>query len=144
MDPIGITIHALSSISNLRNIIDNLEEATDVMQDVTTQLEALQRPLSALRNLQAPERTAYVGMKEDLERIGVAEAVNYCALSCARLSKKLEQWTKHSGTTKLSIKDRLSVGLWNKEKIQTFRTELYCCHSIVEFSIYNADLYVVY
>lgn len=140
---IGITGFALSSISNLRRIIDGLEEANDVMQDVTSNLEAIQLPLSALENLRISDRTTCNETKEDLKKTGVAEAVNNCGQACAGFSKKLEQWTKHSNTTKLSLRDRLSVGLWNKEKIQTFRTQVLSCQAIVQFAIDSAHLYVI-
>ncbi|KAJ5520180.1 hypothetical protein N7463_000633 [Penicillium fimorum] len=44
---LGITGSALSSISNVWRIIDGPEEAKDVVQEVTSNLEAIQRPLSA-------------------------------------------------------------------------------------------------
>ena len=78
--------------------------------------------------------------KEDLEKTGVAEAVNKCGQACADFTKKLEQWTKHSSSTKLSFRDRLSVGVWNKEKIRTFRTQVPSCQAIVQFAIESTQL----
>jgi hypothetical protein len=49
---IGITEFALSSISKLRGILDGLDEANDVMQDVAFELEAIRNPLSTLEDLQ--------------------------------------------------------------------------------------------
>jgi hypothetical protein len=140
---LGITEFALSSISHLRDLIHGLEEASDVIQDVIFNLEAIQLSLSALNNLQISDNTTFVGATEDLKKTGVAEAVNKCGQACAGFSKKLEQWTKHSSTTKLSLRDRLTVGLWNKEKIQTFRTQVHSCQAIVHFAIDSANLYVI-
>lgn len=140
---LGITEFALSSISHLRDLVNGLEEATDVIQEVIFDLEAIQRSLSALKNLQISDNTTCVEAKEDLEKTGVAEAVNKCGQACADFSKKLEQWTKHSSTTKLSLRDRLTVGLWNKEKIQKFRTQVHSCQAIVHFAIDSANLYVM-
>lgn len=137
---IGITEFAFSSINNLRSLIDGIKEATDVLEDVTSNLEAIQLPLSALENLQIPDSKTYDETKKDLEKTGVAEAVNNCGQACADFTKKLEQWTKHSSTAKLSLRDRLSVGLWNKEKIQTFRTRVSSCRAIVQFAIGSAQL----
>jgi hypothetical protein len=137
---LGITQFALSSIGNLRDLINGLDEAKDVIQDVASDLEAIQLPLSALKNLQISDDKTYVAAKEDLENTGVAEAVNKCGQACADFSKKLEQWTKHSTTTKLSLRDRLSVGLWNKEKIRTFRTQVHSCQAIVQFAIDSTQL----
>ncbi|KAJ5530738.1 Cytochrome P450 [Penicillium freii] len=139
----GITGFALSSINNLRSLIDGLKEAEDVLQDVTSNLEAIQLPLSALRNLQISDSTTYDETEKNLEKTGVAEAVNNCGKACADFTKKLEQWTKHSSTAKLSLRDRLSVGLWNKEKIQTFRTRVSSCRAIVQFAIGSAQLVIL-
>ncbi|KAF7521785.1 hypothetical protein PCG10_007882 [Penicillium crustosum] len=150
MDPLsittgvlGITEFAFSSINNLRSLIDGLNEAKDMLQDVTSDLEAIQLPLSALENLQISDSTTYDETKKDLEKTGVAEAVNNCGQACAEFTKKLEQWTKHSSTTKLSLRDRLSVGLWNKEKIQTFRTRVSSCRAIVQFAIGSTQLFIL-
>ncbi|KAJ5425958.1 Cytochrome P450 [Penicillium sp. CMV-2018d] len=140
---LGITGFALSSINNLRSLIDGLKEAEDVLQDVTSNLEAIQLPLSALRNIQISDRTTYDETKKDLEKTGVAEAVNNCGEACVDFTKKLKQWTKHSSTAKLSLRDRLSVGLWNKEKIQTFRTRVSSCRAIVQFAIGSAQLVIL-
>lgn len=138
---LGITGFALSSINNLRSLIDGLVEAQDVLQDVTSNLKAIQHPLSAL-NLQISDSTTYDETKKDLEKTGVAEAVNNCGKACAKFAKQLEQWTKHSSATKFSLRDRLSVGLWNKEKIQTFRTQVSSCRAIVQFAIGSAQLFI--
>lgn len=69
--------------------------------------------------------------------------MNKCGQTCTEFSKKLEQWTSHSSTTKLSLRDRMSVGLWNKEKIRTFRTQVHSCQAIVHFAITSAQLYVI-
>ncbi|OQE09546.1 hypothetical protein PENVUL_c006G04981 [Penicillium vulpinum] len=140
---LGITEFALSRISNLRRLINSLSEANDVMQDVTSNLEAIERPLAALENLQISDSTTYAETREVLEKTGVAEAVNICGQACAGFTKKLEQWTKHSSSTKLSLRDRLSVGLWNKEKIQTFRTQVATCQAIVQFAIDSAQLIII-
>ncbi|KAJ5298307.1 uncharacterized protein N7443_006427 [Penicillium atrosanguineum] len=140
---LGITEFALSSISHLRDLVDGLKEANDVIQDVIFNLNAIQLSLSALKNLQFSDNTTYTEAKEDLKKTGVAEAVNNCGQACAEFSKKLEQWTKHSSSTKLSLRDRLTVGLWNKEKVQTFRTQVHSCQSIVHFAIDSASLIIL-
>jgi hypothetical protein len=140
---LGITQFAISSIGNLRDLVNSIDEAKDVLQDIASDLEAIQLPLSALENLQISDDKTYTATKGDLESTGVAEAVNKCGQTCADFSKKLEQWTRHSSTTKLSLRDRLSVGLWNKEKIRTFRTQVHSCQAIVQFATNSAQLYVV-
>ncbi|KAJ5885811.1 hypothetical protein N7504_011647 [Penicillium tannophilum] len=84
----------------------------------------------------------HIEAKEDLERIGVARAVNKCGQACADFLKKLEHGTKHSSTTKISLRDRLSVGLWNNESIRTFRTQVHSYRAIVQFAIDSAQLII--
>jgi hypothetical protein len=110
---------------------------------MTSNLEAIQRSLSALNDLQISDDITYTEVKETLEKTGVAEAVNECGYACADFSEKLEQWTKHSSSTKLSLRDQLAVGFWNKEKLQTFRTQVHSCQAIVHFAIDSANLYVI-
>ncbi|KAF7718608.1 Uncharacterized protein PECH_006338 [Penicillium ucsense] len=139
---LGITQFAMNSISGLRNVVNSLDEAKDVLQDVTSGLEAIQRPLSALEQLQISDEQIYTAVKEDLESTGVAEAVNKCGQTCARFSEKLEKWTRHSSATKLSLRDRLSIGLWNKENIQTLKTQVYSCQATVQFAVTSAQLII--
>lgn len=139
---LGITDFALSSIDQLRKTISSLTEAQDVVQDISSNLEAIQRPLTALQEFKFPDGPSCTAAKEDLKKTGVAEAVNKCGQACTEFNEKLNKWTKHSTNTKLSLRDRLSVGVWNKEKISTFRTRVRACQSIVRFSVESTQLYV--
>jgi len=148
MDPLSITVgalgiteFALSSIDKLRNFINDLAEAKEVVLDIASTLEAIQRPLAALQELKISDSAAYTVAKEDLKKTGVADAVNKCGQACADINKKLEQWTRHSSSTKLSLRDRLSVGVWNKEKIQTFRTQIQSCQATVQFAVTSTQLW---
>lgn len=137
---IGITEAALSSISHLRGFISSLAEAKEDVQDIASTLEAIQGPLSALEQIKISDSATYAEAKSDLEKTGLAEAVNGCGQACANFSKKLRKWTKHSSDSRLSLRDRLSVGVWNKEKIRTFRTQVQSCQSIVQFAIESTQL----
>lgn len=149
MDPLsitagalGITDFALSNIDQLRKTISSLAEAQDVVQDITSNLETIQRPLTALQEFKFPDGPSCTAAKEDLKKTGLAEAVNKCGQACADFDEKLNKWTKHSTRTKLSLRDRLSVGVWNKEKIVTFRTRVHTCQAIVQLSVESTQLYV--
>jgi hypothetical protein len=110
------------------------------VQDIASSLEAIQRPLSALESLEISDSVIYAVAKGDIEKAGVPEAVNNCGKACGDFAKKLEQWTKHSSSVKLPLRDRLSVGVWNKEKIRTLRTQVQSCQSIVQFAVESAQL----
>ncbi|EED13640.1 conserved hypothetical protein [Talaromyces stipitatus ATCC 10500] len=139
---IGITEAAISSIHHLCDLIGSLADAKETVQDIAIMLEGVQRPLAALEELQIPNQAMYTEAKSDLEKTGIAEAVNKCGQACADFTKKFQQWTKHSSNTHLSLRDRLSVGVWNKERIRTFRTQIQSCRAIVQFAIESTQLLI--
>jgi hypothetical protein len=147
MDPFSITVGALgitgfavSSIDHLRDLIGSLADAKEVVQDIASTLEAIQRPLTTLEQLTISDYATYAEAKSDLENTGVAGAVNRCGQACADFTRRLQQWTKHSNNSKISLRDRLSVGVWNREKIRTFRTHVQSCQAIVQFAIESTQL----
>jgi hypothetical protein len=137
---IGITQFAISSIVQLHDF-NNLAEAREVVQDIASNLEGVQRPLATLEELNISDLATYTAAKVDLEKTGVVDAVNNCGQACANFTDNLKQWTKHSGSTKLSLRDRFSVGVWNKEKIRTFRMQVQSCQATVQFAITSTQLY---
>lgn len=149
MDPFSITVGALgitefatSSIIRLRNTINSIAEAKDVLQDIVSSLEGIERPLAVLEQLSVSDKATSIAAKEDLKKAGVTEAVETCGKACAEFTENLQKWTKHSSTTKLSLRDRLLVGVWNKEKIRTFRTRVQSCEATVQFSVMSTQLVV--
>ncbi|RYP59021.1 hypothetical protein DL769_008712 [Monosporascus sp. CRB-8-3] len=149
MDPFAITVGALgitgfasSSIVKLRDFINGLAEAKDLLQDIVSNLEGIERPLAALEKLSIPDEATSTAAQEDLKKTGVAEAVNKCGHACDNFAKNLKKWTQHSRTTKLSLRDRFSVGVWNKEKIRTFRIQVQSCEATVQFAVASTQLIV--
>lgn len=137
---IGITGVAITSIGQLHDLITSLAEAQDVIGDVTAQLEGIQRPLDALKSISITDESTLTAAKEDLKKTGIAESVNECGKACDEFSKNLKKWTKHSDTKKLSLRDRLSVGVWNREKIRTFKTRVQSCQATVHLAVTSAQL----
>jgi hypothetical protein len=137
---IGITSFATTSILQLRSLVDSLSEAQDVVADVSSSLANIERPLAALEQLRISDEAILVAVKEDFRKAGVAEAVNSCGDACKKFSDNLTKWTKHSSATKLSLRDRFSVGVWNKEKIRTFRTQLQWCEATAHFAVASMQL----
>ncbi|EMD88831.1 hypothetical protein COCC4DRAFT_195238 [Bipolaris maydis ATCC 48331] len=139
---IGITNVATTSIVQLRSLVDNLSEAQEVVADIISSLDNIERPLAALEKLSIPNEATSIAVKEDLYKAGVAEAVNSCGYACKKFREDLTKWTKHSNATKLSLRDRFSVGVWNKEKIRTFRTQLQWCENTVHFAVTSTQLMI--
>jgi hypothetical protein len=140
---IGITQFAMSSIMQLHQYINDLSEAKEVVQDIASNLDGIQRPLAALESFKITDNVTYAAAKEDLEKTGVTTAVNKCGQACADFTKKLKQWTKHSSITKISLRDRLTVGIWNKEKIRSFRAQVQSCQANVQFAIESTQLWAI-
>lgn len=137
---VGITGFATTSIVQLHSLIDSFSEAQDVVTDVALSLGNIERPLAALEKLSISDEATAIAVKEDLKKTGVVEAVNSCGDTCNEFSKNLTKWTKHSSTTKLSLRDRLTVGVWNKEKIRTLRMQLLSCQATVQLAITSTQL----
>lgn len=98
MDPLsitastrGITQFAISNIVQLHDFINNLAEAKEVAKDIASNLECIQRPLAALKALIISDSMIYVATKVDLEKTGVAEAVNKLRAACANFANNLKQ-----------------------------------------------------
>jgi hypothetical protein len=123
---IGITTFALTSIKQLRDTINDVAEVKEVIEDISTDLTGILAPLDSLRELLDPESNISAAAKADLEKTGVADAVNKCGDLCNDFTKRLEKWTKHSSGPKLSFRDRLTVSV-NKDKIHTLRVSLQSC-----------------
>ena len=139
---VGITAFATTSIQQLHTLIHDLTEGEDVVQDVVSHLDGIERPLAALKQLSIEDGATSVTVKEDLKEAGVAEAVNKCGDACDEFGKNLKKWTKHSSSAKLALRDRLSIGVWNKEKIRAFRMQLQSCEAVVQFAVTSTQLSV--
>lgn len=137
---IGITTFALTSIKQLHEIIGSTAEVKDVINDISTTLAAILIPLGSLRELHLPDGNISAAAKADLGKTGVAEAVNKCGDLCDDFTKRIAKWTKHSSDSKLSLRDRLTVGLWNKEKISTLRISVQSCQSTVQCAVQTTQL----
>jgi hypothetical protein len=137
---IGITTFAITSINQLHEIINDVAEVKEVIHDVSTSLTAILISLDSLRELHVPDSSISAAVRADLEKAGVAAAVNKCGDLCDDFAKRLEKWTKHSSGGKLSLRDRLTVGLCNKEKIRTLRISVQSCQSTVQFALQTTQL----
>ena len=137
---IGITQFAISSIVQLHDFINDLAEAKEVARDIASNLKGVQRSLAALEELTISDPTTYATAKADLEKTSVVEAVNNCGQACPNFTDNLKRWTKHSSGTKISLRDRFSVSVWNKEKIRTFRMQVQSCQATVQFAITSTQL----
>lgn len=133
---IGITESATNSIVQLHSLIDSLIEAKDVISDIASSLAKIERPLAALEELSISDGATSDAARENLRQVGVAETVNRCGEACDEFGKNLKKWTKYS---RYSLKDRLSIGVWN-EKMRTLRTRLQSCEKTVQFAVTSTQM----
>jgi hypothetical protein len=141
---IGITGFATASFGQLHTIISGFAEAHEEVRDIKSSLENIQHPLSALTQIPATQQAITCAARDDLKRAGLAEAVNSCGDACAKFSKDLERWTKHSAANRMSFRDRFLVGVWHKEKIRTLRTQLQSCSETLQLAVSSTQLYALY
>jgi hypothetical protein len=137
---IGISSASITSIVSVRKTINNIKDAEDVVGNIRTQLEGIQRPLDSLEELRISDTGSLTASKNALARSGVAEAVNDCGKACAAFDKNLQKWTKHSPEGKLSFRDKVTVGVWNKEEVLTFKTRAETCQLSVQFAVSSVQL----
>ena len=107
--------------------------------DISASLTGILRPLDALKELQLPDANTSVAAKRDLERVGVANAVNKTGDACDMFAKRLEEWIKYSSGQKLSLLGRAKVML-NKERIKTLRVHFQSWRSTVELALQTTQL----
>lgn len=136
---IGITAFALTSIKQLRDTINDVADVKEVIHDISISLTDILVPLDSLRDAHVPGSSISASAKADLEKAGVAKAVNRCGDLCDDFAKRLEKWTKHSSGSKLSFRDRLTVS-FNKEKIRTLRISVDTCQSTVQLAVQTTQL----
>lgn len=132
---IGISGAAITSIASVRNTINNIQDAERVVGDIRAQLENIERPLDSLKTLTIPDLDTLATSTEVLKKSGVVQAVNDCGKACEAFDKKLQKWTKHSADGKLCLRDKISLGLWHKEQILTFKARVEHCQSTVQFAV---------
>jgi hypothetical protein len=106
------------------------------------QLDKIRSPLDALQALVADtDAETNATFKQVLLKTGMANAVNDCGKACEAFNKRLQKWTRHSHGDKLSLRDKMSVGIWNKERVRTFRTRVETCQRTVHFAISSTQLW---
>lgn len=139
---VGITAFAISGIETLHNFIQDYSGADAEITAIASNLKIIQTTLGALAPLldSSTDQEVSDRAKKDLERYGVAMAVNDCGQACVGFQRDIENWTKHSSNGQLSKRDRLSVGVWHKEEVRTHRTMVETCQKGVQFATQSVQL----
>lgn len=137
---IGVSGAALSSISSLRRTISALQNAPKEVEDIQSSLKITQDTLASLESLRISDGTLSSRVKLNLEQAAVGKTVNKCGEACGQFSKDLLKWTSRSSDSQMSARDRFSVGLWHRAKIERYKTQIQSCQSAVVFATTSAQL----
>jgi hypothetical protein len=137
---IGITVFALSNMTRLREYISSVRNAGETLEQITSYIDGIQRPLAMLNEISIPDNHTSAAIKEDLKKAGLALAVNKCGKACEEFLNKLRKWTRNSSKSELSLWDQFSVGIWRREKIHTFLMHIRSCQATVEFAVSTTQL----
>lgn len=86
-----------------------MSEIKEVIQDNFTGLTGIFVPLDSLRELYSPDSSISAAGMADLEKAGVANALNRCGDLCDDFAKRLDKLINHSSGPKLSFRDRLTA-----------------------------------
>jgi hypothetical protein len=139
---VGISGTAITSVSALRKTIAAVKDAHEDINDIRAQLDKIRSPLDALQALVTDtDAEMSATFKQALLKTGMANAVNDCGKACEAFDKRLQKWTRHSREDKLSLRDKMLVGIWNKERVRTFRTRVETCQRTVHFAISSTQLW---
>ena len=137
---IGITGVALTSFEQLHNLLSAFAEANEEVRDINACIEGLNAPLSAIEELVNSRQDISVAAETDFQKADVADAVNQCGRACAQYAEAVKRWTRRSIAGRLSFRDRFLVGVWNKEKTRTMRTQLQSCVDTLQLAVSSAQL----
>lgn len=83
----------------------------------------------------------------ELESLSVARqslsAIKICEEARENFRKDLQRWTKHSEDGKMSRRDRINVGFFQKENIKALSTRLQTCKTTLISAVSSATLFVL-
>ena len=137
---IGVSEAALSGISSLRRTIANLQNAPKEVENIRSSLKITQDTLASLETLRISDGTLSSQISVNLTQAAVGKTVNDCGEACGQFAKDLLKWTSRSSDSQMSARDRFSVGLWHRAKIERYKTQIQSCQSAVVFATTGAQL----
>ncbi|MCJ1312993.1 hypothetical protein MMC25_006669 [Agyrium rufum] len=118
LGPLDISGFGLPIVSELRDVINGLTEAKEVVQGIALDLDAIQQPPNALEELKLSNSTMHAIASKPLEKTGIAEAINCCGQKDTDFGKNLTLWTKHS------LEENYIIQLRSEHTSQTAREKL--------------------
>lgn len=136
---IGITTAAITSIIQLKDFIDGLQDAPAALAAINSDLSNIKPSLDTLESINIPNATISEDAKVALRKTGVADAVKSCSAACDDFRKKLARWTKHSNGN-MDWRDRLRIGTWERAEILRFSSQVETCKMTVTLAVNSTSL----
>ena len=141
---VNITDFALSGIKHLHSLMNDVEEAADVVQDIRRGLDGILQSLQAVQQMMTSNSEVSAAAQRALNDAGVAKAVNECGEACNEFAKISAKWNEHSRPEPTVLRDRAVDDIWYKERIKTMRVQVQSCQSRVELAVQIANLKVIH
>ncbi|KAK5110158.1 hypothetical protein LTR85_001551 [Meristemomyces frigidus] len=140
---VGISTAAITSILQLKEFISGLVDAPSELKKIRADLEAIEPSLSALKVISTPDEQTLGAAKAEVEKTGLAKAVNSCGDACERFNARLGKWTRHSSREKMDWTDRLKIGVWEKSAIQKMAVQVETCKTTLSLAVTSTNLLVL-
>ncbi|KAI9735864.1 MAG: hypothetical protein M1834_001329 [Cirrosporium novae-zelandiae] len=134
---IGIAGPALQSIRALRENIQAIKGAPEMIRDLKEDVLAVEKIFATLDTaIQGPEfETLNHDTKTDLGHV-----INSCKGVCEKIQTKLTKCMKHSADGQIHWRDRVRVGLFSEPDIKVLSGQLNTCKSTVNSAVITATL----
>lgn len=139
---VGITGTAINGISKLHDTITRIRDAQESFDDIRLQLDNIRRPLNTLQSLVLDtDEWSNEAAKQALVQVEIGKAVNDCGQACEAFEKRLQRkLMKRSQKNTLTLKEKMTFGIWDKERTLTLKARVENCQRIVHFGISSAQM----
>lgn len=132
---VGITTAALQSAQFLAKTIDNVKDAPVTMKNISADLRTVEPILQSLKRELQGNSLQIMGNDQ------IRHAVENCDRACTAFQSRIEHWTRHSTEDRTFWIDRWKIGLFEQERIKTFKGQLNDCKGTLSVALSTATMY---
>jgi hypothetical protein len=130
-DPLSISAGLVGIIApafhGCRHLLQDLRYIIDAPKALKTLKNNLHSVEMALTSLRAVTDAEWELLGEPVVEQSKA-TIQSCTAACKLFHTDLQRWTKHSGESSLSWKDRVNVGFFKQRQIKAVSDHLQTCH----------------
>ncbi|CAI7650714.1 unnamed protein product [Penicillium manginii] len=133
----GVVIPALHGMRLLLRDLQDIKDAPENLEDLKNDLFLVDGALSSLQDIEPEDLEALGSNVED----NIRSTVKVCSTACDEFRSDLQRWTRHSQDTKLSWRDRSTIGFWKQDHIKSIQGKLHNCQVNITSVVSTATLY---